>query len=157
MSGNAETLVEYAVPATFAAATLYLLWAGPNALTVPDVLARRISLREAAERLYTEFRGTTVGSLMEGSVGTAPDGILDNAAAHILHRAPVEVKRSPSTKWERLDPLAAGGLMECNGATGVKIVWRRDIAYPEARLKLRDLKRLIQQYRAENDGLRRLG
>jgi hypothetical protein len=60
-------------------------------------------------------RGNTVGSLMEGPVGTAPDGVLDNAATHILHHLPFEVRRPPSRKWETLDPVALGGLTACGG------------------------------------------
>jgi hypothetical protein len=119
-------------------------------------------------QLYTKFRGTTVGALMEGSTGTAPDGVLDNAAAHILHDLPLEARRSPSRKWELLDPLALGGLTACGGATGLgltacggatglRFVGQSDVAYPEVRMKARDLRRLIRAYQAEAHPLASFG
>jgi hypothetical protein len=149
VSSSAEMLVEYGVPAAFAAATLYLTWVGPDFSTFTTTLARKISLRNAAAQLYTKFRGTTVGALMEGPVGTALDGVLDNAATHILHHLPFEVRRPPSRKWETLDPVALGGLAECGGATGLRFVGRSDVAYPQVRVKARDLRRLIRVYRAQ--------
>jgi hypothetical protein len=141
---------------------------GGASSTFTTTLARKISLRNAVARLYTKFRGTTVGSLMEGPVGTAPDGVLDNAATHILHHLPFEVRRPPSRKWETLDPVALGGLAECGGATGLgltacggatglRFVGRSDVAYPEVRVKARDLRRLIRVYRAEAHPLASFG
>ena len=132
-------------------------WAGPDFSTLTTLLGRKISLRDAAAQLYMKFRGTTVGALMEGPTGTAPDGVLDNAAAHILHHLPLEARRSPSRKWEPLDPLALGGLTACGGATGLRFVGRSDVAYPEVRVKARDLRRLIRAYRAEAHPLASLG
>jgi hypothetical protein len=86
---------------------------------------------------------------MEGPTGTTPDGILDNAAAHILHRVRLEVKRPPSTDWEGLDPLAIGGLAACGGATGLRFVGHNNVDFPEVRLKVRDLRRLMREYQAE--------
>ena len=168
MSSSAEMLVEYGVPAAFAAATLYLTWVGPDFSTFTTTLARKISLRNAAAQLYTKFRGTTVGALMEGPVGTALDGVLDNAATHILHHLPFEVRRPPSRKWETLDPVALGGLAECGGATGLgltacggatglRFVGRSDVAYPQVRVKARDLRRLIRVYRAQAHPLASFG
>jgi hypothetical protein len=143
MNGNVEMLVEYGIPTVFAAATFLLLWDGS---AVPNPFARKISLRDAASRLYTKFRGTTIGGLMEGPSGTTPDGILDYAASHILHHLPVEVKRPPSTKWEPLDPLAVGGLTVSGGATGLRFVGSNDVIFTEPRLKRKDLERLIREY-----------
>ncbi len=149
VDSHVETLVEYGVPALFMAATLYLLGTGSDFSAVTDRFARRISLRDAASRLYTEFRGTTIGALMEGPTGTTAEGILENAAVHILKRVPLEVRHPPSTKWESLDPLAVGGLTACGGATGLRFVGHNDVDFPEVRLKIRDLKRLIREYQAE--------
>ena len=168
VSSNAEMLVEYGMPAAFVAATLYLAWAGPDFSTLTTLLGRKISLRDAAAQLYTKFRGTTVGALMEGSAATASDGVLDNAAAHILHHLPLEARRSPSRKWEPLDPLALGGLTACGGATGLgltacggatglRFVGQSDVAYPEVRVKARDLRRLIRAYQAEAHPLASFG
>ena len=70
VSSNAEILVEYGMPAAFVAATLYLAWACPDFSTLTTLLGRKISLRDAAAQLYTKFRGTSVGALMEGPAGT---------------------------------------------------------------------------------------
>jgi hypothetical protein len=86
---------------------------------------------------------------MEQPSGTTPDGILDNAAAHIFQRLQVEVKHPPSTKWEPLNPLAIGGLAACGGGTGLRFVGHNDVDFPEVRLNVRDLNRLIREYKAE--------
>ncbi len=142
VNSNAEILVEYGLPAAFVVATVYFVLNGSDVpASISNQLARKISLRDAASELYTKLRGTTVGGLMEGPTGTTPDGILDNAAAHILHRLPLEVKRPPSTEWEPLDVLARPGLTACHGATGLKFIGSNDVEFTEVRLRIKDLER----------------
>lgn len=119
-------------------------------LTGGNPFARKISLRDAALRLYEEFCETSIGRTMEGPTGTSPSGILDNAGTHILqNHLPLEVKRPPSTRWELLPDSEVGGLMVCEGATGLRQVERDAVKYTEPRLMRKDLARLIQEYRTQ--------
>jgi hypothetical protein len=117
--------------------------------TMPHSLERKISLRDAALRLYEEFENSDIGKLMQGPTGTTPDGILDNAGTHIVQHLPVEVRRLPSTKWEPLPRSEVGGLMVCGGATGLRYVEHHDVVYTEPRLTRKDLARLIREYRGD--------
>jgi hypothetical protein len=111
----------------------------------------KISLREAAAKLYAELRGTDVGRLMEGPPGASADNILDSAAHHVLQYAPLEVKRPPSTKWEPLpeEEKGKGRLMSRDGASALSYIESHGIRYTEPRLRRRDLMRLIREYKAE--------
>jgi hypothetical protein len=109
---------------------------------------RTISLRDAAAKLYGEMRGTDIGRLMEGHSG-APN-ILDNAANHILEHVTLEVKRPPSTKWETLPRAEASQLMACDDATGLRPILVNEAIYAEPRLRRKDLRRLIREFKKPN-------
>jgi hypothetical protein len=104
-----------------------------------------ISLNEAARKLYEEMRGTDVGRLIEGHA-SAPN-IFDNAAGHILEHVPLEVKWPPSTKWETLTKSEASQLMPCNDATGLRKILADEPICTEVRLRRKDLRRLIREYK----------
>jgi hypothetical protein len=152
LAGIAAPEVSWSVsaPITAACAAVAIFGFWPAIRHGSISLSRKISLRDAALRLYEECRGTSIGRSMEDGTGCQED-VLDRAGQHILLSLPLEVKRPPSTKWEPLDPLSVGRLMVCGGAMGLKFHGSSSVAYPEVRLmRRRDLARLIGEHNARS-------
>jgi hypothetical protein len=124
-------------------------WRLPSILGEISPFDRTISLRDAAIKLYEELRGADMGRLFEKHKGASHDEILDGVAHHILEHVALEVKRPPSTKWERLPDSEKSNLMSRNGARGIGTVMGNEVTYTEPRLKRRDLTRVIRDYKAE--------
>jgi hypothetical protein len=63
----------------------------------PALSSAAITLGCSLMRPITTPPGCIAGAV-EGTTGTAPDDVLDNAATHILHHLLFEVRRPPSRK-----------------------------------------------------------
>jgi hypothetical protein len=140
--------------ALFAFGTYMLLLNRPDSWRLPtldelNLFDRTISLRDASIKLYEEMKGTDIGRWFDSHSGASADEILDGVSHHILEYAPLEVKRPPSTKWEPLPQDEKDQLMGRGGATGFSRIGSNSVKYPEVRLKRKDLKSLIRQYKAD--------
>jgi len=113
--------------------------------------SRTVSLRDGAKILYRAMRGTDTGMLFHGPTSEpTDDDVLMWTATHILEKVPLEVKKPPfRDTWEPLDPSEQRQLVVCIGANGLRRFDHDEVLYPDVRMKRKDLRRLIRQYRAE--------
>jgi hypothetical protein len=107
----------------------------------------RISLREAAVRVHEELRDVD-GFFNQGN---SPDETLDHVALFILHTVPIEAKRPPSTRWERLSEADVNQLMPGGGAAwlGGDAFHNEATRIIEARVKRKDVDRVISEHRQQ--------
>jgi hypothetical protein len=106
--------------------------------------SRYLSLKDAAIKFYTTLRHTNTGRQLTGKT---PERTLEHVASLIIQSIPVEVKKPPSTKWEKLPADEIDRLDVGAGGGVIRELVSETPVYLEARVKRCDLNRSIRSYR----------